>query len=220
MEVRILLGPTILRELLVQRRGSNPRSTGSIPALRANTPNRNENLMLVDIPEELIGPDSPLGKLWAEIAQKTCDEPRQRYERIGRGLYHGYGLDFGWCDLIEDPYPFDMVSQAWKYKDMDERMKFLRDHYDSRKEGDLDFAYGVCDYPEQVVGKFPIIDSDPRPFIIEFGHITKANDGGWRWHKHGTYIGERDPQYEYLADEPDIDEVWCFHIYQLKEGLW
>lgn len=79
--------------------------------------------------------------------------------------------------------------------------------------------YGVCDKPEQVVEKYPILKTSDRMFLIVFTKVRKADqssDGGWRWHKWGEYIGDRQPTTEYLYDEPVIDEVYCFHIYERK----
>ena len=40
---------------------------------------------------------------------------------------------------------------------------------------------------------------------------------GWRWHKWGPYIGTQDPQCEYLADEPEIKEVFVYRFIQLHD---
>ena len=82
--------------------------------------------------------------------------------------------------------------------------------------------YGVCDTVQQVKEKYAKWLNDPAlNFCISFTKVSKANqpsDGGWRWHKWGEYIGEKEPQYEYLYDEgPEIEEVFCFHIYQLLD---
>lgn len=79
--------------------------------------------------------------------------------------------------------------------------------------------YGVCDYPEQVLGEYIDVLTDPdRRFCISLVRVKKSEqspDGGWRWHKWGEYIGKKEPKYEYLYDEPDIDEVYTYHIYEL-----
>lgn len=79
--------------------------------------------------------------------------------------------------------------------------------------------YGICDSPEQVLERWPALAEDPRRFIIFFGEIKKEDQpkhGGWRWHKWGEYIGTKNPQYEYLADEEDIDSVLIFSVIQFK----
>lgn len=77
---------------------------------------------------------------------------------------------------------------------------------------------GVCDYPEQVCEKFNP-DALPGHYFVSFVRMLKKDQpsyGGWRWHKWGEYIGTKNPQYEYLYDEPDIEEVYTYHIYDVK----
>lgn len=80
--------------------------------------------------------------------------------------------------------------------------------------------YGVCDYPEQLIERASSLETDPvRKFVVTFTRVTKASqpsDGGWRWHKWGPYIGDKKPTMEYLYDEPEIDEIFAFHIYERK----
>lgn len=92
--------------------------------------------------------------------------------------------------------------------------------YDHCPEFDNISCYGVCDHYEQILEREPCLVNDPdRKFIITITPILKANqepDGGWRWHKWGEYIGTKNPQCEYLYDEPDIEKVYCYHIYERK----
>lgn len=82
--------------------------------------------------------------------------------------------------------------------------------------------YGVCDGPEQFweteLGKF-IRESD-RPFCVSFTHVAKADqppDGGWRWHKWGSYIGKGEPQCEYLYDEEGFEDgIYTYHVFERK----
>jgi len=82
-------------------------------------------------------------------------------------------------------------------------------------------AYGVCDSPEQfmeVLGN-KLKEDEANEYVVSFTAVRKidqAADGGWRWHKWGPYIGNQNPQYEYLYDEDDIDEVYTYHIYHKK----
>lgn len=81
--------------------------------------------------------------------------------------------------------------------------------------------YGVADDVEQVIAANPEIMDADRKFVITVTRIVGAEEppeGGWRWHKWGDYIGERIPTTEYLHDEPDIDEVIVFHIYEKVGG--
>lgn len=83
-------------------------------------------------------------------------------------------------------------------------------------------SYGVCDNVEQVKTRYAQWLEDPElKFCINFCKVKKSDQpemGGWRWHKWGEYIGELNPQHEYLYDEDDsIQEVFCYHIYKLVD---
>ncbi len=85
-------------------------------------------------------------------------------------------------------------------------------------------CYGVCDNIEQIFKKCPEIQDKNRRFCISINPILRENqsqEGGWRWHKWGPYIGKHDIQCEYLADEDlsDIDQkyVVVFHIFEFKD---
>lgn len=84
----------------------------------------------------------------------------------------------------------------------------------------LENCYGVCDTPEQFIERFEkILDEDPRKFVVSFCIVRKENQtpsGGWRWHKWGPYIGDKEPQCEYLYDEPEIERACCYHVYELN----
>ena len=95
-----------------------------------------------------------------------------------------------------------------------------------RQVFDLDFpdlgdfnCYGVCDSPDQFLAKLPeSVKVSPKQYVVSMVRLLKSEQspsGGWRWHKWGPYIGEQQPTCEYLADEPLIEEVWTYHIYQV-----
>lgn len=78
-------------------------------------------------------------------------------------------------------------------------------------------SYGVCDNIEQLLAACPELEAPGREFVVTITTIRKSEEpeeGGWRWHKWGEYIGNQNPQCEYLYDETNIDEVLCFHIYE------
>ena len=88
------------------------------------------------------------------------------------------------------------------------------------------YDYGVSDNASQVLDYYEHLltqDSDymnGRKFIITMTPVFRDNqpeDGGWRWHKWGQYIGEFEPQCEYLYDEQGIDYVWIFKILEIEE---
>lgn len=81
-------------------------------------------------------------------------------------------------------------------------------------------AYGVCDSKEQLFEKFPILKTSERRFAVSFVSVKRADqepEGGWRWHKWGPYIGEQNPQHEYLFDDTHIDLVFTYHVYEVKQ---
>lgn len=82
-------------------------------------------------------------------------------------------------------------------------------------------CYGICDNYEQLVNKLPkkILD-EGRDFVISLTSICRKDQpsrDGFRFHKWGPYIGEQDIRSEYLYDNEHIDEVFVFHIYELKK---
>jgi len=95
------------------------------------------------------------------------------------------------------------------------------EHYPTTTVG----PFGVCDSVEQLLAACPELEASDREFVVTVTAIRKADepsDGGWRWHKWGDYIGTQEPQCEYIHDEPKIEEVLCFHIYEKavgKDGL-
>lgn len=80
--------------------------------------------------------------------------------------------------------------------------------------------YGVCDTIEQVLNLYENdLDHPDRLFFITFTPIIKNDNGGWRWHKWGSYIGNHTPTTEYLDDETDIDRVMCYHIHEIAADM-
>lgn len=78
-------------------------------------------------------------------------------------------------------------------------------------------SYGVCDNHDQILQKCPELQDENRKFVITLTEVNKSDQpesGGWRWHKWGPYIGEQDPQCEYIYDEPEIESVLIYHIYE------
>jgi hypothetical protein len=92
---------------------------------------------------------------------------------------------------------------------------FLR-HYEHYPELTIE-PYGVCDTVEQILAACPELQDADRRFVLTVTPVRKSHqpsEGGWRWHKWGPYIGTRKPTTEYLYDEPEIDEVLVYHIYE------
>lgn len=84
------------------------------------------------------------------------------------------------------------------------------------------WCYGVCDNPQQLLARAPWLETDERRFVVSFVKLDKADEppeGGWRWRKWGEYIGTQSPQCEYLADEPEIETVYTYHIYEVERWV-
>lgn len=81
-------------------------------------------------------------------------------------------------------------------------------------------AFGVADNLDQIKTYYAEPIADPvRTFVIGANTLHKHEQeplGGWRWHKWGEYIGTHTPQCEYLYDEPIIEQVVVFNIYEIK----
>lgn len=89
-------------------------------------------------------------------------------------------------------------------------------------------AYCVADNVDQILNFFkPDIDRTDTNCIITCEKIWQdksnaGNGGGWRWGKWGPYIGNLNPQCEYLDDEDFGDDfqgyVYIAHIYRISEN--
>lgn len=82
--------------------------------------------------------------------------------------------------------------------------------------------YGVADNIEQVKERFKeMIDSDNSIVIslTEMRQDEQPEEGGWRWHKWGEYIGKQESQCEYLYDEPNIQSVYVFHVFPVRPKM-
>ena len=78
-------------------------------------------------------------------------------------------------------------------------------------------CYGVCDSVENLLQVYMELQTSDREFTVTLTPIIKAeqsSDGGWRWHKWGEYIGQQEPTCEYIYNEPIIEKVYVYHIYE------
>lgn len=80
-------------------------------------------------------------------------------------------------------------------------------------------SYGVADNLEQVLEKFKDkVESPDKNYVILMTLVERkdqSEDGGWRFHKWGPYIGDHEIEYEYLYDQKDMDSVYVYHIYRV-----
>lgn len=81
-------------------------------------------------------------------------------------------------------------------------------------------AYGLCDSPEQFLAMYPHIQDDDVPRFCTFYGIMREHQpsqGGFRYHKHGQYLGKQKPRCEYLYDDKHIDMICGFHVYRVED---
>jgi hypothetical protein len=117
-------------------------------------------------------------------------------------------------------FPGFYIWEALNYEEILESWGYPIGQYPENMPNILDGSYGVVDSPEQLFHLAGhALMGDTRKFIVCFVPIRKENqpyEGGWRWHKWGTYYGSKDPKHEYLYDEDDsIQEVWLFKILEI-----
>ena len=139
----------------------------------------------------------------------TCDQ----LTRICDGVYvvNGYVPD----SLLQDWYKY---SHQWPefQGDVDSRLATFQIMFENET---YHSDYGSCDSPEQFLshnyGK--ILQESKHQYCVLLTFLSKKDHSGYRWHKNGPYIGEKDQQYEHLGDEPEIDHIYQFSIYRRKE---
>ncbi len=146
------------------------------------------------------------GKEWDSIKDLRFSDVS---EKLHNGVYQFW--DFNGEFLIErtpqkikSNYPWEPVT--------------LKDYVNSPEN--YISSYGVCDNFYQVLEKYKkYLEVPNRKFVVILRVIRKdlePADGGWRWHKWGEYIGTQNPQMEYIHDEPEIEKVYVYHIYELE----
>lgn len=86
--------------------------------------------------------------------------------------------------------------------------------------GNYDYTevgYGVCDNYQQVIDCYNLNEMG-GDYVLAITPIYKSHQsesGGWRWHKWGKYIGVHEITQEYLYDEPVVELVYCFTLFQV-----
>jgi len=148
-------------------------------------------MTLVDVEFEMPSPDYPI-RILLDILQSEVPT------RVERGLY---------CNVDINPEFF--LSDAKKCIAFSENIpKGI-------------YNYGIADTVEQIKAHcYDVLDNDSHNWFITYQIIYKEDqvkEGGWRWRKWGEYIGDYKPQCEYLYDEPYIDKVILFHVYEVIE---
>lgn len=101
-----------------------------------------------------------------------------------------------------------------------EALPWSRDMKLTDRDGDSFDWFGVSDNVEQILDMCPMLwDQGERKFVIDVHAIRKERETcqNWRWHKHGLYIGTQKSEEEYLYDEPVIEEILSYSIYEVDD---
>lgn len=80
--------------------------------------------------------------------------------------------------------------------------------------------YGIADNEFQIKKRFKFLEKSENKYIIIMEPVWRSQQpesGGFRYHKHGPYIGCQDLKSEYLYDDKNVEKVFLFHVYQIKE---
>lgn len=137
--------------------------------------------------------------MFANIDLINSNFPTNIFMRISNGIYMSHGI----YSLINIDYQ-GWEDQGWE------------DHFSN----DYVPAYGVADSVEQFIAKFGgFIEKSSDCYAVIFTAVYKNDqpeEDGWRWHKWGEYIGNKNPKCEYLYDEPDINLVYTFHVFRKR----
>lgn len=131
-----------------------------------------------------------------------------------KGIYqNNMGFNFAEDEFIEKLDGYNYNSHLYDTLRIGEDM-----------DGQYVTQYGVADNIEQIKKFYDkqIQDLETKWIIgcaPVFQDKSKAGEGGgWRWHKWREYIGDLNPQCEYLDDEDfgeDFKYIICFHLYKV-----
>lgn len=125
-----------------------------------------------------------------------------------RGFYVGpTEIDLEWCNEYE----------------VDREREYARDFTNPKDPLDYISTYGVADNIAQIQEYVKEQEAKGYDFgkcVINIRPILRKHEpaqGGWRWHKWGSYIGNFKHCCEYIHDEEGIEMVLCFSILPLKK---
>lgn len=140
-----------------------------------------------------------LANLWERLFSPEAMNER----RIEKGIYYGIGME---NDVQMFGTSHEVIRSFAHYDDI---QRILEEPA----------WYGIADDLDQIKEHFtPFIEDPDRMFFIQVMHYKKSEmqGQGWRWHKEGTYIGNQEPMAEHFGDEPEIEEVWHFHVIEVR----
>ena len=129
--------------------------------------------------------------------------------RIGRGMYLAKHWN-GWS-MSATPLRLKMLDPAF------EGFNFEIDRDTVGQDN------GVCDTPEQCAARLKL-DERPENFVVFFTEVRRSAQppkDGWEFDAWGTYIGDHIPVANYLYDNPGIDTVFNYHVFEvIPQECW
>lgn len=179
--------------------------------------------MLVDVvpcyntSEKILRLNEETQKFWATLSLE--DQAALIPKRIAQGLWGSPSCNAEFLvEEEENLHPFHNGN-------LHELPNDSRKTWEILEQSGLLLSHGTCDNPEQLL-EHPeyskMFAHEHRRFTIFMTLVCKKDQppkDGWRWHKWGEYIGTKEPQREYLYDEPNIDEVCLFSIVEHIQGV-
>lgn len=161
-----------------------------------------------------------------KISEPSINWEKQKLENINEE-FHRYN---SWLEelknenikIIKDNNGNDLNNIYVSMLNWQHDLERLTDYKLVNKYGE--WTYGVCDNASQVLEYCDKQISEGelnknKEYIIVLTPMLKRHQPkryGWRWHKWGEYIGIQNPQYEYLADEDNIDMVYVFEVKEVE----
>ena len=139
------------------------------------------------------------------IAVRTPELPMRMiaWVRHAVGVYEQVGFEhLPW--LVQWPHEVE----TWALTDLKARRDAL-----ARQGGPRD--YGSADSIGQVLARYTDLATSDRRYLLTYQTVTRKDDPGWRWHKNGPYIGVGHPRQEHLGDEPEIDKVIAWEVWEV-----
>lgn len=172
--------------------------------------NQNLEKMKIDMPD----------RDWDKLYIKDINDKLQPYSiwknRLNEAISNGEDIS-----IVEDTRDVSnkvIVSLG----SSSSNIKLFTDLTIKRNDGFDDVYYGVCDNAEQLLNYYDNkinsgeLNSESK-YLLCLTPIFKFSQppvDGWRWHKHGEYIGVQNPKCEYLYNE-DIDLVYSFSVIEI-----
>lgn len=135
------------------------------------------------------------------ISLKRVKKKHRLFNRVGKGFYLS--------DDFSSHQWFLRQYYGYKVEDSLVKMGSALKKYDLR-------SFGVADSIEQVKAYYEPLKSSNTQFIVILTPVYRENDGGFRFHKWGRYIGKHEICHEYLRDQKDIDVLYTFRILKVN----